>query len=170
MPRAAACVPNDQDTRPSMVMHRLFGSRGNFHLKHTHDCVFKQNLVTLRRCLHRIEAVGKTGLSCALSRKEPRMSPKIGMEDIPARNRSFRLEVNALSGFMAGSISFAWRTFRALARGGHCGLPNLDHDKFRRPDRSNADENIHNAIGDVGGRRGGCIAGNEVVVESSLPR
>jgi hypothetical protein len=37
-------VPQKKNTRPSMMMHRLFSSRGNFHLKHTYDCVFKQAL------------------------------------------------------------------------------------------------------------------------------
>jgi len=59
---AAAGVPDEKDTRPAMMMHRLSGSRGNDHLQHTHDCIFKQNLVTLGRNLYRVVALGETGL------------------------------------------------------------------------------------------------------------
>jgi hypothetical protein len=58
----AAGVPYEKETRPSMMMHWLFGPGRNLHLKHAHECVFVQNLVTLRCYLHRVEAFGKTGL------------------------------------------------------------------------------------------------------------
>jgi hypothetical protein len=55
-----------------MMMHRLPGPRSDDDLKDAHNCVFKQNRVTLRCNLNRIEALGESGLVlCFFLRAEP---------------------------------------------------------------------------------------------------
>src|SRR5271168_2836957 len=41
------------------MMHWLLRPRRHGHLQHPHKRVFKQNAVTLRRSLHRVETIGE---------------------------------------------------------------------------------------------------------------
>lgn len=51
MSRPAAGVPYEKETRPSMMMHWLFGPGRNLHLKHTHES--SRGLTPDRRRTHR---------------------------------------------------------------------------------------------------------------------
>ena len=58
---SASGIPVEEETRPTMVVHRFRAARwwhGNF--EHAYKFIFENHLVTIRGSLHGVEAIGET--------------------------------------------------------------------------------------------------------------
>jgi hypothetical protein len=74
--RTASRIPIEKETWPTVVMHRFCVAWGwHRDFENTHKFILENNFVAVRRGLHSIEAIGKTGFVLPVDVKISRGQP-----------------------------------------------------------------------------------------------